>query len=76
MGAGHVFGLGLAVLLGVGLYLAWAGFAMPGLAWPGVWAVISDTWLWDLRCPLIPAYVAAALWGAERVCRLLARRGP
>ena len=67
-----IAGLAATVLFSGALYAGWSGFAVGPLEWPGAEAVIGGTWLWDLRWPLLPAYVVAALWAAERIGRLLA----
>jgi hypothetical protein len=69
-----VLGLAVTALLGWALYAGWTGFALGPVAWPGAAAVIGDTWLWDLRWPLLPAYVATMLWVAERAAGRLAAR--
>lgn len=67
MTAHHLLGLCVAALLAAALYFGWTGVALGPLQWPGAEAVIGGTWAWDLRWPLLPAYVAAALWAAERL---------
>ena len=67
-----VMGLTVAALLGLALYAGWSGFALGRVEWPGAEAVIGGTWLWDLRWPLLPAYVVAALWLAERIGKAMA----
>lgn len=66
--------LTVTALLAAGLYLGWAGFRLGPLEWAGAAAVLGGTWLWDLRWPLLSAYVAAALWLAERLAARLGRR--
>lgn len=63
----RVLGLAIAGVLAAGLYAGWTGFRLGPVEWQGAWAVLGGTWLWDLRWPLLPAYVAGALWAAERV---------
>lgn len=67
MRARHVIGLCTATLLAAALLLGWTGFALGPLEWAGAGAVIGDTWAWDLRWPLLPVYVAAVLWAAEKL---------
>lgn len=62
-----VIGLAAAAALAAGLYAGWAGFRLGPVAWGGAAAVLGGTWLADLRWPLLPAYVVAALWIAERL---------
>jgi hypothetical protein len=54
-------------ILGAALYFAWTGFQVGPIGWRGAGAVLGGTWLWDLRWPLLPAYVVAVLWLAERI---------
>ena len=63
----RILALGLTAALGAALYFGWEGFRLGPLAWDGAWTVIGGTWLWDLRHPLIPAYVVGMLWLAERL---------
>lgn len=67
MNPGRLLGLAVAVLLGAALYFAWIGVEFGPVRWDGVWAVLGDTWLWDLRYPLIPAYVVGVLGLAEKI---------
>lgn len=59
--------LAVTTVLCGALYAGWAGFRLGSVEWNGAWAVLGGTWLWDLRYPLIPAYVVGVLWLAERV---------
>lgn len=59
--------LAITGALGAALYVGWEGFRVGPVEWPGAWAVIGDTWLWDLRYPLIPVYAVGMLWQAERL---------
>jgi hypothetical protein len=70
----RALGLAATVALGATLYAGWTGFQIGPLAWRGVAAVIGGTWLWDLRWPLLPAYVVAVLWLAERVGAMMRDR--
>lgn len=63
----RALGLAVAAALAAALYAGWAGFRIGPLEWAGAGAVIGGTWLWDLRWPLLPAYVVAVLWAAERL---------
>ncbi len=36
--------------------------------------MLGGTWLWDLRWPLLPVYVVAVLWLAERLGQRLKGR--
>ena len=69
----RALGLAAAAALAAALYAGWAGFRIGPLAWDGVGAVIGGTWLWDLRWPLLPGYVAAVLWLAEMAAARLAK---
>lgn len=66
--------LAATAALAAALYVAWTGFQAGPISWRGAGAVIGGTWLWDLRWPLLPAYVVAALWLAERVGGYVGRR--
>ena len=63
----RVAGIAVTLALAAGMYCGWAGFRLGPVEWAGISALIGGTWLWDLRWPLLPAYVAALLWAAERV---------
>ncbi len=63
----RLLGLAVTVALAAALYLGWVGFRLGPVEWNGAWTLIGGTWLWDLRWPLLPAYVVAVLWAAERV---------
>lgn len=67
----RVLALAVVTALAAALYLGWAGFRTGPLEWAGVQAVLGGTWLWDLRWPLLPAYVVAVLWVAEKVAARL-----
>ena len=70
----RVLALVATAVLAAALYFAWTGFQVGPLAWRGAGAVLGGTWLWDLRWPLLPAYVVAVLWLAERIGQRLGDR--
>ena len=63
----RVAGIAVTLARAAAMYGGWAGFRLGPVEWDGISALIGGTWLWDLRWPLLPAYVAALLWAAERV---------
>lgn len=70
----RVAAIAATLALAAGMYCGWFGLRLGTVEWSGVAALIGGTWLWDLRWPLLPAYVVAALWGVERIAASLSRR--
>lgn len=63
----RVAGLLAAAALAAAMVAGWSGIVLGPLEWSGAWAVLGDTWLWDLRWPMLPACAVAVLWAAERI---------